>query len=343
MRGLLNEERLAPPGNVRSMQAIVCRAYGPPQSLVMTEAPNPQPGPGQIVIEVHAAGVNFPDVLLVQGLYQVKPPLPFSPGVEAAGTVAAIGPGVAGIQLGDRVAAGVMGGFAELALANAATTIVLPDWVDFVTAAGMVLTYGTAYHALVDRAVLHVGDKVYVSGAGGGVGTAAIDLAKALGAHVIGSASSDAKRAAAKRAGADAVLDAGAPDLVDQIKAASGGAIDVALDNVGGEQFDAALRAAGRDAQILVVGFAGGTIPQIPANRILLKELNVLGVYWGDWAARYPDRNRANFEALFTLMRAEKLHPRVDTVYAFADAPQAIADLHERRLVGKGVVRVRES
>jgi NADPH2:quinone reductase len=340
-RGLLNEERLAPLGNVRSMQAIVCRAYGPPQSLVMAEAPDPEPGPGQIVIDVHAAGVNFPDVLLVQGLYQVKPPLPFSPGVEAAGIVAAVGADVTGIRVGDRVAAGVMGGFAERAVAQAATTIVLPNEVDFVTAAGMVLTYGTAYHALVDRALLHAGERLYVSGAGGGVGTAAIDLGKVLGAHVVGSASSEAKRAAAKRAGADAVLDASAKDLVEQIKAASGGGIDVALDNVGGEQFDAALRAANRDAQLLVVGFAGGTIPQIPANRILLKELNVLGVYWGDWAARYPDRNRANFDAIFALMRVGKLHPHVDATYAFADAPQAIADLHERRLVGKGVVRVR--
>jgi len=308
----------------------------------MAEAPDPEPGPGQIVIDVHAAGVNFPDVLLVQGLYQVKPPLPFSPGVEAAGVVAAVGPGVEGFHPGDRVAAGVMGGFAERAVANAATTILLPEGVDFVTAAGMILTYGTAYHALVDRAGIRAGERLYAHGAGGGVGTAAVDLAKALGAHVVGSASSDAKRAAATRAGADVVLDAGAKDLVDQIKAASGGGVDVVLDNVGGEQFDAALRAANRDAQLLVVGFAGGTIPQIPANRILLKELNVLGVYWGDWAARNPAQNRANFDALFALMRVGKLHPRVDATYAFADTPQAIADLHERRLVGKGVVRVRE-
>ena len=324
------------------MQAIVCRAYGPPKDLVLSDVPEPQPGAGQVVIDVHAAGVNFPDVLLVQGLYQVKPPLPFSPGVEVAGVVADAGEGVRDVRVGDRVAAGVMGGFAELAVANAATTIVLPDWVDFVTAAGMVLTYGTAYHALVDRAALRAGEWLYVSGAGGGVGTAAVDLAKALGAHVVGSASSQAKRAAAQRAGADVVLDAAAGDLVDAVKAAGGGGIDVALDNVGGEQFDAALRAANRDARLLVVGFAGGTIPQIPANRILLKELDVRGVYWGDWTARNPQRNRANFAALFALMADGKLHPHVESTYAFADAPQAIADLHERRLVGKGVVRVRD-
>ncbi|HTD38326.1 MAG TPA: NADPH:quinone oxidoreductase family protein [Candidatus Limnocylindrales bacterium] len=324
------------------MRAIVCRAYGPPESLVLDDVPDPQPGPGQVVIDVHAAGVNFPDVLLIQGKYQVKPPLPFSPGVEVAGVVARVGEGVRDLRAGDRVAAGVMGGFAEKALANAATTIALPDAVDFVTAAGMVLTYGTAYHALVDRAALREDEWLYVSGGGGGVGTAAVDLAKALGARVVAGASSDAKRDAAARAGADVVLDAGAPDLADAIKSATGGGIDVATDNVGGEQFDAALRAAKRDARLLVVGFAGGTIPQIPANRILLKELDVRGVYWGDWTARNPERNAANFDAMFDLMAEGRLHPRVDATYAFADAPRAIADLMERRLVGKGVVRVRD-
>jgi NADPH:quinone reductase len=206
----------------------------------------------------------------------------------------------------------------------------------------MTLTYGTAYHALVDRARLREGEWLYVSGAGGGVGTASVDLAKALGARVVASASSEAKREAAKRAGADVVLDAGASDLVERIKAATDGGIDVAIDNVGGEQFDAALRAAKRDARLLVVGFAGGTIPQIPANRILLKELDVLGVYWGDWTARKPEGNRANFAAMFGLIGKRKLRPNVETTYAFADAPRAIADLMERRLVGKGVVRVRD-
>ncbi|HTD34702.1 MAG TPA: NADPH:quinone oxidoreductase family protein [Candidatus Elarobacter sp.] len=325
------------------MRAILCRAYGPPETLVLDEAPDPRPGPGQIVIDVHAAGVNFPDVLLIQGKYQVKPPLPFSPGVEVAGVVAEVGEGVREFRAGDRVAAGVSGGFAEKAVANVASAVALPDDVEFVTGAGMTLTYGTAYHALVDRARLREGEWLYVSGAGGGVGTAAVDLAKALGARVVASASSEAKREAANRAGADVVLDASAPDLVDAIKSASGGGIDVAIDNVGGEQFDAALRAANRDARLLVVGFAGGTIPQIPANRILLKELDVLGVYWGDWTARNAGRNRANFAAMFALIGERKLRPRVDATYAFADAPQAVADLHERRLVGKGVVRVREA
>ncbi len=322
------------------MRAIVCRVHGLPKDLVVDDVPEPAPGPGQIAIDVHAAGVNFPDVLLVQGLYQVKPPLPFTPGVEAAGTVAAVGEGVSGIAVGQRVAAGVMGAFAERALANATSTISLPDDVDFVTAASMVLTYGTAYHALVDRAVLQPGEWIFVSGAGGGVGTASVDLAHALGARVVAAASSDPKREAAQRLGADVVVDASAPDLVDAIKAASGGGVHVAIDNVGGEQFDAALRAARRDARLLVVGFAGGTIPQIPANRILLKELDVLGVYWGDWTARNPERNRANFDRMFALMREGTLHPGVAATYAFEETPRAIADLHERRLAGKAVVRV---
>src|ERR1700694_836886 len=154
------------------MRAILCREYGPPRTLVLTDAPDPEPGPGQVVIDVHAAGVNFPDVLLVQGLYQVKPPLPFSPGVEAAGIVSALGDGVQDVRAGDRVAAGVMGAFAERVVASAATAIVLPPAIDFVTAAGMVLTYGTAYHALVDRAALRGGEWLYVSGAGGGGGVA---------------------------------------------------------------------------------------------------------------------------------------------------------------------------
>ncbi|MEO7038984.1 MAG: NADPH:quinone oxidoreductase family protein [Candidatus Elarobacter sp.] len=322
------------------MQAIVCRAYGPPKDLVVAEVPEPVAGPGQIVIEVHAAGVNFPDVLLVQGLYQVKPPLPFSPGVEAAGVVLAAGEGVREPRVGQRVVAPVMGGFAQRAVAQAATAIALPDTVPFRTAAGMLLTYGTAYHALVDRARLRAGERVYVTGAGGGVGTAALDLAQGLRAHVVGAASSDPKRAAATRAGAHVVVDAGADDLVELIKAATDGGFDVALDNVGGAQFDAALRAARRDARVLVVGFAGGTIPQIPANRILLKELDVLGVYWGDWATRNPNRDAANFATMFAMIDAGTLHPHVEATYAFSDAPQAIADLHERRLVGKAVVEV---
>jgi NADPH2:quinone reductase len=304
------------------MRAILCQKYGPPQDLIIADVPEPTPGPGEILIDVHAAGVNFPDVLLVQGLYQIKPPVPFSPGVEVAGTVAALGEGVTHLRVGDRIVGSTMGGFADRAVGRASHAVPLPDDLDFVTAAGMLLTYGTAYHGLVDCGRLAAGETLFVSGAGGGVGTAAVDIAHALGARVIATASSDAKREAAKSFGADVVIDAEASDLVDQLKAAGNGGIDVALDNVGGAQFDAALRSARWQARLLIVGFAGGTIPQIPANRLLLKELDVRGVYWGDWTARNAAANRANFAAMFDLMKAGKLAPRVDATYAFEQAPQ---------------------
>lgn len=323
------------------MKAIVCRTLGSPRELVFEDAPDPVASPGAILIDVHAAGVNFPDVLLVQGKYQVRPPLPFIPGVEVAGIVAAVGPGAAALRPGDRVIAPVMGGFAEKALAPAAMTVRLPDGVDFVTGAAMMITYGTAYHALVDRAKLSASETLFVTGGGGGVGTAAIEIAKALGARVIASASSESKRELARAAGADVALDAASADFVGALKAAGGEGLDVVLDSVGGDQFDAALRCARWGARLLLVGFASGSIPQIPANRLLLKEIDAMGIYWGVWAAAHPKQNRANFEALFRYVTEGKVRPRVQRVYALRDASEAIEDLMERRIVGKAVVAVR--
>jgi NADPH2:quinone reductase len=323
------------------MKAIVCRTLGLPRDLVFDDAPDPTPGPGAILIDVHAAGVNFPDVLLIQGKYQVRPPLPFVPGVEVAGVVAAVGAAVEGFRVGDRVVAPVMGGLAEKAVAEAALCVRLPDGVDFVAGAAMMITYGTAYHALVDRAELGAQETLFVSGGGGGVGTAAIEIGKALGARVVASAASEAKRELAREAGADVTIDATAPNFVDALKAAGGGGLDVVLDSVGGDQFDAALRSARWGARLLLVGFASGSIPQIPANRLLLKELDAMGVYWGAWAAAHPERNRANFEALFRWVAEGKVQPRVQRVYALRDAAQAIEDLMERRIAGKAVVAVR--
>jgi len=323
------------------MRAILCTGYGGPRELTVGEMPDPVAGPGQLLIDVHAAGVNFPDVLMSQGLYQTKPPLPFVPGVEASGVVVSVGEGVDAPRIGERVVAGVQGAFAERALARPSHTVVLPDAIDFVTGAGLMMTYGTAYHALVDRGALKSGETLLVTGAGGGVGIASVALGKALGARVIATATSEAKREAALRAGADIALDAGSEDLVERIKTAGKGGFDVAIDNVGGAQFDAALRSARWQARLLVVGFASGTIPQIPANRLLLKELEVRGVYWGDWAAREPEGNRANFAAIFDMIAKGRIRPAVDATYDFAQAPQAVLDLMERRLVGKGVVVVR--
>lgn len=323
------------------MKAIVCRTLGSPRELVFDDAPDPVPSPGAILVDVHAAGVNFPDVLLVQGKYQVRPPLPFIPGVEVAGVVAAVGSGAAAFSPGDRVIAPVMGGFAEKALAPAAMTVRLPDGVDFVAGAAMMITYGTAYHALVDRAKLSASETLFVTGGGGGVGTAAIEIAKALGARVIASASSDSKRDLTRAAGADIALDAASADFIGALKAAGGEGLDVVLDSVGGDQFDAALRCARWGARLLLVGFASGSIPQIPANRLLLKEIDAMGIYWGVWAAAHPEQNRANFEALFRWVAEGKVRPRVQRVYALRDAPQAIEDLLGRRIIGKAVVAVR--
>jgi NADPH:quinone reductase len=316
-----------------TMRAIQVHALGHPRDLVLAEVAVPQPGPGEIALDVHAAGVNFPDALMVAGKYQVKPPLPFTLGVEVAGVVRALGPGVEGLRVGERVAAlPKSGGFAEVALASAAGAIALPDALDFVTAAGMLMTYGTAYHGLVDRGRLRAGERLAVTGAGGGVGTAAVDIGRALGAHVSAIVGSEAKRATALAAGAHEVVLAG--EALPKS--------DLLLDNVGGEVFTAALRALDWQGRALVVGFASGTIPEVAANRVLLKELELIGVYWGTWAERQPAANRANFAAMFALIAAGALHPTVHARYAFADAPRAVEDMAERRLVGKAVVAVRE-
>ncbi len=316
-----------------TMRAIQVHALGHPRDLVLAEVAVPQPGPGEIALDVHAAGVNFPDALMVAGKYQVKPPLPFTLGVEVAGVVRALGPGVENVRVGDRVAALPKGGgFAEVALASAAGAIALPDGLDFVTAAGMLMTYGTAYHGLVDRGRLRAGERLAVTGAGGGVGTAAVDIGRALGAHVSAIVGSEAKRATALAAGAHEVVLAG--EALPKS--------DLLLDNVGGEVFTAALRALDWQGRALVVGFASGTIPEVAANRVLLKELELIGVYWGTWAERRPAANRANFAAMFALIAAGALHPTVHARYAFADAPRAVEDMAERRLVGKAVVAVRE-
>ncbi len=323
------------------MRAVQVRELGDPRTLTVSEidAP-PAPGPGEIGLAVHAAGVNFPDALMVLGKYQVKPPLPFVLGVEVAGVVTEVGEGVEDLHAGDRVAAlPKTGAFAEQTLARASAAIPLPDGVDFVTGASMLMTYGTAYHALVDRGRLRSGERLVVTGAGGGVGTAAVDIGRALGADVTAIVGSPAKEDVAREAGAARVVVAG-DDLAAQLKAAGRGA-DVLLDNVGGDVFDAALRAMDWQGRVLIVGFAGGRIPEIPANRLLLKELEAIGVYWGAWAEREPARHRASFAAMFALIAQGALHPKAHATYSLDDAPQAVLAMLERRLVGKAVVVVR--
>jgi len=322
------------------MRALQLTALGDPRTLSLSEVPEPVPEPGQVAIDVHAAGVNFPDALMALGKYQVKPPLPFVLGLEAADVVRAVGAGVDDLHVGQRVATGMRGGaFAEVALARAGAVIPLPDHVSFATAAGMIVTYGTAYHALVDRARLARGETLAVTGAGGGVGTAALDIGRALGARTVGIIGSPEKREAALRAGAVHTLVAG-PGLPKAL-AELVEAVDVLLDNVGGEVFDGALRAMAWQGRILIVGFTSGTIPAIPANRLLLREIEALGVYWGTWSEKHPGRDRDNFEKMFALMREGALQPHVQAHYPFEEAGQAIGDMLDRRLVGKAVVTIR--
>ncbi|WP_317997517.1 NADPH:quinone oxidoreductase family protein [Vulcanimicrobium alpinum] len=298
------------------------------------------PGPGEVAITVHAAGVNFPDVLIAAGRYQVKPPLPFTLGAEIAGTIAAVGADVHDLHVGQRVATLVQtGGYAEIAVAPAATVIVLPASIAFETAAAMVMTYGTAYHALVDRGRLQAGDRVVVTGAGGGVGTAAVDIASGLDARVVAVVGSEAKREAALHAGAMIAV-AAAADLTQQIKDAHG-ATDILLDNVGGDVFDAALRTLDWRGRALIVGFTSGRIPEIPANRLLLREADALGVFFGTWSQRHPAAHRANFTALLAMCDDGRIRPRAHERVAFDDVPLALEAIAERRLVGKAVVTVR--
>jgi len=323
------------------MRAIQVHTLGHPRELVLAEVPAPAPKPGEIALEVYAAGVNFPDALLAQGKYQDKPPLPFTLGVEVAGVVSALGEGVTDFAVGDRVGAlPSAGAFAEATTALAARSVKLPDDLDFVTAAGMIMTYGTAYHGLVDRGRLRAGDRLAVTGAGGGVGTAAVDIGQALGAKVLGIVGSEAKLGAARDAGAAHVLVDG-EDLAERVKTTIG-ALDVLFDNVGGDQFDALVRTLDWNARALIVGFTSGRIPAIPANRLLLRESEALGVYWGPWSAKNPAANRENFAAMFGLRRNGTLRPRVHERYTLANAPAAVEALMDRKLVGKAVVVVRD-
>jgi len=326
-----------------SVKAILCRAFGPPSDLKLEETPDPVLGATGIRVDVHSAGLNFPDVLIVQGKYQVRPDFPFSPGAEVAGVVTEVGERATGFAVGDRVMAlCTTGGFAEQAVVHYGSAFKMTDAMSFDTAAALPLTYGTTYHALVDRAKLAAGETLLVTGAGGGVGIAAVQLGKALGATVIAAAGSAPKLAAAQAAGADHCIDYTSEQLADRVKAITKQAgADVVYDAVGGDIFDACLRCIAWEGRALVIGFASGRIPEIPANRLLLKGCSAVGVYWGAFAARDPAANRRNFEHLFELYAAGKIDPKIGSTYAFGDAAQAIVDLENRAIVGKAVVRVR--
>lgn len=325
------------------MRAILCREFGPPASLVLaTDAAVPQPGPGQVLIRVAAAGVNFADTLLVEGRYQDRPPFPFAPGGEVAGSVAALGPGVTGPAPGTRVLAMTYhGGFAEYALAAEGNVVEVPEGVEAMTAAALSYAHGTALHALSGRAALQPGETVLVLGAAGGMGLAAVQVARALGAGRILAAASPARHATCLAAGADAAVDYGAADWRDQVKALAGPAgVGVVYDPVGGAVAEAALRSLGWGGRHLVVGFAAGEIPRMPANLLLLKEAALLGVFYGTWAAREPVANRALMGRLFDWIRDGRLRPVLAPPLPLAEAPAALEAMRTRRAPpGKTVIR----
>lgn len=322
------------------MRAVLCKAYGPPESLVVEEQPTPQPGTGQVRVGVHACGVNFPDTLIIQGTYQFKPALPFSPGGEVAGVVQALGDGVTGYAVGDRViAATTWGGYAEEVLAEAGRLIPMPAAMDFPTAAAFTLTYGTSHHALKDRAQLQPGETLLVLGAAGGVGLAAVELGKAMGARVIAAASSDEKLALCTAHGADATINYAREDLRARIKELTDGrGIDVVYDPVGGDLSEPALRSMAWNGRFLVVGFAAGRIPSLPLNLPLLKGCSIVGVFWGAFTRNEPARNAANLQELLLWWSEGRLKPHVSAVYPLERAVDALNDLVQRRVQGKAVL-----
>jgi len=322
------------------MRAVMCKSFGPPETLVVEERSAPVPGAGEVRIAVEAAGVNFPDVLIIQDKYQHKPPLPFSPGAEITGIVDAVGEGVTTLKVGDRVL-GVIGygGFAEQAVARADHLLKRPSSMDAVTAAGFAMTYGTSMHALQQRADLKPGETLLVLGAAGGVGLAAVEIGAAMGARVIAAASSPEKLEIARAAGASELIDYKQSSLRDRLKEIVGPkGVDVVYDPVGGELFEQALRSTAWEGRVLVIGFASGTIPKAPVNLTLLKGCSIVGVSLGGFRSRYPEVNAANFAQLFAWHAEGKLKPLVSLTLPMSKAAEALTMLANRSAVGKIVL-----
>lgn len=324
------------------MRAVLCKAYGPPESLVVEEVESPTPGRGQAVISVKACGVNFPDTLIIQGLYQFKPSPPFSPGGEVAGVVKAVGTGVENVKPGDRVIAfTAFGGYAEEVLVEAVGLIPMPDSMDFETASAFVMTYGTDIHALKDRAQLQPGETLLVLGAAGGIGLAAVELGKAMGAKVIAAASTEEKLAVCRQHGADDTINYSTEDLKERIKALTNGqGVDVIVDPVGGSYSEPALRGMAWNGRFLVIGFTAGDIPRIPLNLTLLKGCSIVGVFWGSFAARDPRHNQENLRQLLGWLQEGKLKPRISARYPLERAADALNDIMQRKVTGKAVLVV---
>ena len=324
------------------MKALVCHTLTGPQDLkVEAHWPDPVAGAGEVLVDVKAAALNFPDVLMTRGLYQEKPPLPFIPGLELAGVVAAVGEGVTRCKPGDRVVA-----YSSRACAGRVSiaqdfVLPMPGTLDFVHASGLCLTYFTSYHALKQRAQLAAGETLLVLGAGGGVGTTAVELGKAMGARVIAAASSDAKLEVARQLGADAVINYATEDLRERLKEITGAAgVDVIYDPVGGPYTEPALRSIAWKGRYLVVGFAAGDIPKLPINLLLLKGAALVGVFFGAFAKREPKVQRQNVMELWQMLEAGQLNPVVGGVYPLEDGVKAFLALEQRQAVGKVVIEI---
>ncbi len=322
------------------MKAIVCKEYGLPSTLVLEDLPSPEPKKGEVLVTVKACSVNFPDTLIIQGLYQFKPPMPFTPGSDIAGIVKAVGEGVKNHKVGDEVFGLVShGGFAEEVIVPANSCFPKPPTLDYDVAASFMMAYGTSYYALKNRAKLKPGETLLVLGASGGVGLAAVELGKLMGAKVIAAASTADKLALCKEYGADEVINYREEDLKKRVKELTGGkGADVVYDPVGGDFSEAALRATAWEGRFLVIGFAAGDIPKIPLNLVLLKGCDIVGVFWGSFAMRDPKGNFQNTIELIQNFQKGKLKPYIHGRYPLADAPKALEEMMERKVKGKVII-----
>ncbi len=323
------------------MKAVLCREWGPPSVLRFEEVAAKPLGAREARLRIRAAGVNFADSLMVGGTYQVKPPFPFTPGLEAAGEIVELGAGVSHLQLGQRALAVLRygGGYAEEAVVNADAVVPIPDAMDFVTAAAFPVAYGTSHFALTHRGKLQAGETLLVLGAAGGVGLTAVEIGRQLGARVIAAAGGRDKLAIAHAHGADELIDYTTQSIRDRVRELTGGlGADVVYDPVGGDAFDAALRAVNWEARMLVIGFAGGRIQAVPANLILVKNISVIGVVWGEQAARDPVLVSRNLAELLDWWEADRLKPHIAATFPLAEAGAALEALLSRRYAGKIVL-----
>ncbi|WP_310498699.1 NADPH:quinone oxidoreductase family protein [Sandarakinorhabdus sp.] len=324
------------------MKAVLCVEHGPPERLVIGDVALPEPGKGQVRVKVHASGVNFPDTLIIQNLYQFKPALPFSPGGEAAGVIDALGEGITDLAVGDRVVAMTGHGcMAEQVIANRAQVVRMPDGMPFDVAAGFTMTYGTSHHALKQRAGLQPGETLLVLGAAGGVGLTAVELGKAMGARVIAAASTDEKLELCRQYGADDVINYATSDLKDSVKALTKGrGVDVIYDPVGDRFAEPAFRSIAWNGRYLVVGFAAGSIPALPLNLPLIKGASIVGVFWGAFTQAEPKLHQENMAELLTWYATGRLKPHVSRHFTLEEGPQAIRWMMDRKAQGKIVLSV---